>query len=70
MPSIDDTRKSRGRPKVGATQLAVRVPPTLLSALDQFIAEEQPGISRPEALRVLASEQLIALGILAPDERT
>lgn len=64
MQSIDDTRKSRGRPKVGATQLAVRVPPTLLDALDRFIAEERPNISRPEALRLLASEQLMTLGIL------
>ena len=62
--SIDDTRKSRGRPKVGATQLAVRVPPDLLADLDRFI-EERP-MSRPEALRYLASDALIGMGIRSP----
>ena len=57
--SITDTRKSRGRPRVNATQLAVRVPPDDLAKLDAWIAAQpEPRPSRPEALRRLASEAL------------
>lgn len=49
--SISNVRKSRGRPKVGATALTVRMPPDELALLDRFIAERQPGMTRPEALR-------------------
>ncbi|VWX56722.1 conserved hypothetical protein [Sphingorhabdus sp. 109] len=54
--SINDTRKKRGRgrPRVDATQLAVRVPPELLAKLDAWISHQEEAISRPEALRRLA----------------
>lgn len=64
MPSISDTRKSRGRPKVGATQLAVRVAPDLLAEVDTFISQQpDPKPSRPEAVRRLAIEGLISWGV-------
>lgn len=69
--SITVVRKSRGRPKVGATPVGVRVPPDLLAAIDRWIAEDgamlgDPAMSRPEALRRLATEQLISLGLMSP----
>jgi hypothetical protein len=42
----------------------VKVPPRLLEAIDRYIGVERPGISRPEALRLLASHQLKTLGIM------
>jgi hypothetical protein len=58
-------RKRGPRPK-GATGLNVRVPPDLMLAVDQFIKEEAPEASRPEALRRLATEALIGKGMLKP----
>lgn len=49
---------------MGATQLAVRVAPELLDALDRFIEDKHPGISRPHALRLLARAQLQSIGML------
>jgi hypothetical protein len=50
--SIDDVRKSRGRPPVGATPVTVRMPPTDLAALDEWIGNQpDPKPSRPEAMR-------------------
>ncbi len=52
--AISNIRKP-GRPKVGATQLNVRVPPEELARLDTWIAKQpKPHPSRPEALRRLA----------------
>lgn len=51
--AISDTRKARGRPKIGATQLAVRLPPDQLELLDRWIATQTEPVSRPEALRRL-----------------
>ena len=62
-------RKSRGRPKVGATQLNVRVPPDLLRDIDAFIEDRRSfgdDLTRPEALRFLASEALITMGLRKP----
>lgn len=53
-----------GRPPIGSTGLMVKVPPSFLAAIDRYIQEERPGISRPEALRHLAFEQLKSLGIV------
>jgi hypothetical protein len=58
-PSIPDTRKSRGRPRIDATQLAVRVPPRDLARLDAWISKQpDPKPSRPEAIRRLVAEAL------------
>ena len=65
MASIPDDRKSRGRPKVGATHVGVRIPPDQLQPLDAWIADQpDPKPSRPEAIREALSEHLKAKGYL------
>lgn len=71
MTSISNDRKKRGRPKVGATHIGVRVPPDLLQGIDQWIAEDgamlgDPDMSRPEAIRRLTTEALTSLGVIKP----
>jgi len=53
--SIDDVRKrGRGRPKVGAEPITVRIPPDQLAALDAWIErQDEPRPTRPEAIRRL-----------------
>lgn len=46
--------------------IGVRVQPDLMTAIDQFITEERPGISRPEAVRLLAREALEKMGLIPP----
>lgn len=46
----------------------VRLQPALLTALDRFIAEDHPGISRPEAIRVAFRDWAIARGLLPKEE--
>ena len=61
----DNKKPGPGRPKVGSEFVGVRVPPGLMEAVDRFIAEERPGVSRPEALRILAAEHLQHLGMMS-----
>jgi metal-responsive CopG/Arc/MetJ family transcriptional regulator len=57
--SIDDVRKSRGRPAINATPVTVRIPPDLLGELDSWIATQpEPQPSRPEAVRRLIMRSL------------
>jgi hypothetical protein len=51
--SISDTNNSRrrGRPAVNATQIALRLPPADLAALDRWISERPEELTRPEAIR-------------------
>jgi hypothetical protein len=51
--SISDIPKKRGRPKSGGrkTGVMVRLPNSDLAALDRYIADKQPGMTRPEAIR-------------------
>lgn len=67
MSAISDIRKPirkpRGRPRVDAKPLTVRVPPEELAALDAWIARQpEPKPSRPEALRRLAAKGLAGDG--------
>jgi hypothetical protein len=55
--------RKRGRPKVGATLVGVRIEPDLLEAVDRF-ASEHDAKSRPDAVRLLLSDHLIGLGYL------
>lgn len=60
-----------GRPKIGSVGLLVKMPPDLLDAIDRWIAEDgamlgAPSMTRPEAIRRLATEQLNHLGLLPP----
>ena len=65
--SMISMREPAGRPRVDATQLAVRLPPDPLGRLDAWIGRQQESRpSRPEALRRLASSALTSQG--ADDE--
>jgi hypothetical protein len=52
---IIGTRKRRpGRPKIGAIQVQVRIPPAQMASIDEWIkAKPKPRPSRPEAIRRL-----------------
>jgi len=56
--SNDDVRKSRGRPRVDATPITVRIPPDQLAAIDAWIEEDGARFSRPEAIRTLVNHAL------------
>ena len=61
---VSDTRK-RGRPRVDATPVMVRMPPAKLAAVDLWIREKpRPKPSRPEAIRHLVELGLKAKGVL------
>jgi hypothetical protein len=62
--TVSGARKvSRGRPRVNATPVNVRLPPAELGALDAWIAAQpEPQPTRPEAVR-----RLLAVA-LAPDK--
>lgn len=64
--AIPDTRNKRGRPKVGATQVQVRVPPHLLQAIDK-LAAEHPTSTRPEMIRMVLQYWLHEHGYLKTD---
>lgn len=58
-----------GRPKVGSTPLMVKVPPDLLNGIDRWIAEDgamngDAEMTRPEAVRRLATQALQGMGLL------
>lgn len=58
--SIPSARKSRrGRPRIDAVAVNVRIPPPLLSALDKFISAKDEAPSRPEAIREIIEAVLI-----------
>ncbi|WP_204315404.1 hypothetical protein, partial [Stenotrophomonas maltophilia] len=52
--------KGRGRPRVDARLIGVRLSPDLLAILGAFIAKDRPGMSRPAALRHIVREWAIA----------
>jgi len=53
---LSDIKKKMGRPRVGSTLIAVRLPPAELARLDDWIAAQDDKPSRPEALRRLAGK--------------
>ena len=66
--SIDDVRKARGRPAVGATPVTVRLPPPTLAVVDAWAAKR--GVTRPAAIRAMI-EAMVVLGGLddAPEPK-
>lgn len=63
--SVTIKPKKRGRPATGKDPLVgVRMPPALIAVVDQFAADQEPALSRSEAVRTLVSEQLTTLGLL------
>jgi hypothetical protein len=47
-------KRGPGRPRVGASQINLRMPPDELAALDDWIAKQPEPMERTEALRLLA----------------
>jgi hypothetical protein len=62
--SISDNTKPRGRPKTTGkgVLIGVRMSAAELELLDQFIAEQKPDMTRPEALRHAFREWLAGRG--------
>lgn len=48
---VSPTRKRGPKPTGKGEPVLVRLQPDLMEALDRFIAGQEPGMSRPEALR-------------------
>jgi predicted N-acyltransferase len=66
--SISGTgKRGRGRPAVHPTSIHLSLRPDLLAALDRYIAEEKPDVSRPEALRIAFRDWAEQQGYLAPE---
>ena len=61
--AIPNIKKSRGRPRIDATPIGLRIPPPQLARLDAWIANQpDPKPTRPEAIR-----RLIETGLKAGD---
>src|SRR3954469_21569177 len=72
MAGAISARKKPGRPRVGSTNIGVRLPPDQLAALDKFIAKQpEPKPTRPEAIRRMVAEHLSGVRLLPtrPDLR-
>ena len=68
MKSISVGRKGRGRPRVGATNIGLRLPPAGLAPLDAYVASlSEPRPSRQEAIRNILADWLRTHGFLAAD---
>ena len=65
MSAIPSARKSRGRPRVDATPINVRLPPEQVTRLDTWREAQPDKPSRPEAIR-----RLVEAGLLAEKVRT
>jgi hypothetical protein len=62
---VSDNRKKRiGRPPVGATLVGVRLPPSDLAMLDNWIGRQPSKMTRPEALRAMMA-MVFELGLKA-----
>lgn len=62
--SISVNAKKRGRPRTTGTGkvIGVRLLPDLLEALDRFRDRQEGDLSRPEAVRMLIRDRLVAAG--------
>lgn len=64
--SISSAKKTRGRPRVNATPVNVRIEPELLLLLEQFIAQQPDQPTRPEAIRRIVKDWLEVNGYKEP----
>jgi hypothetical protein len=68
MKSISSAKKSsrgRGRPRIDATPIQVRIPPSLLKALDKWMSDSRRAYaSRPDAIRAVLADHLGKRGYL------
>jgi hypothetical protein len=62
--SINNIKKSRGRPRVDSEAVLVRLERKQLDALDAMGAEKEPAQSRPESIRQILGEFLKRHGFL------
>jgi hypothetical protein len=63
-------KRGRGRPRVDATPVMVRIAPDLLKSLDDWIADQvKPKPSRPDAIRIALTDWLTGLGHIAKDSK-
>lgn len=64
-------KRGRGRPRVNATPVLVRIPPSETAALDAAIEahEDEPRPSRPELIRRIVSDWLRERGYLKGQAR-
>lgn len=62
--SIDDIKKSRGRPKADTSAVMLRMPIDDLAAVDAFAAAEGDKPGRPEAIRRIVRAWLTNAGYL------
>lgn len=69
MTDPDSYKRMRGRPRIDATLVGVRMPPDLLEALDRFARDDGRSLSRPEALRVAFREWAKAKGLISKGPR-
>ena len=69
--AVSSAKKSRkGRPRIDATAVNVRLPPDQLAILDAWIAAQpKPKPSRPEAIRQLLTTSLGAVAAKATRKR-
>jgi hypothetical protein len=64
MPSINDIKKSRGRPKVDSQGIMVRIATQTLAGIDAYIAAQPEPMNRPEAIRRILVDYLGRRGFL------
>lgn len=66
--TIDNIKKSRGRPKVDTEPVLVRLPVTMISAIEAYRREQAEIPSRPEAIRQMLGNWLNENGYMSADE--
>lgn len=62
--AIDNTKKTRGRPKVQTEPVMVRLPTSMIAAIESYRREREEIPSRPEAIRQMLAEWLKEHGYL------
>ena len=62
-------KRGPGRPKIGAIQVQVRVPPAEMAPIDDWIkTQPKPKPSRPEAIRRLVKRGLTSAQLVRPHD--
>jgi hypothetical protein len=63
------TKKPRGRPATGKGKtIGVRVHPKMMRVLDAYRLEQDPPLTRPEAMRLAFKEWATFMGLAKPQE--
>lgn len=67
--SINNIKKSRGRPKVESTAVLVRLPTFVLNGLEAYAEKSGEAIGHPEAIRRILTDFLSRRGFIAKGEQ-